>query len=128
MPRSFVMKSDVQNSWENILKPEVLRMHLLIASVYIAGFESLKSAIIGRPRDFFVNGFRKGEMIVDPKYAAAVVARHRSLTYASLDWLKEMGAIDSMDIAIFNELKNCRNKLAHELLSVASNGIPEGVP
>ena len=54
-----------------------------------------------------------------------MLARNKSPLYASLDWLKGMGAIDDADLATFERVKGCRNTLAHELLSLlASRGLP----
>ena len=55
-----------------------------------------------------------------------MLARNKSPIHASLDWLKEQGAIDDADLATFERVKRCRNTLAHELLSVlSSRGLPD---
>lgn len=114
----------MKQSWENFLDPEVTRGSLIAASIYIAGFEALKDSIVGRIRDFFWTGFDASGDKIDPKYQSNVLARNKSPVYASLDWLKEMKAIDDADLAAFDQVKTCRNKLAHDLLStLASNGL-----
>lgn len=120
------MDPRVKQSWEEFLNPEVTRHRLIAASTYVAGFESLKDSIVDRIRTFFWMGFdpESGEKI-DPKYQTDVLARNRSPVYASLDWLKEQGAINDTDIATFKRVKHCRNTLAHELLSVVTtSGLP----
>jgi len=120
-----VLDPDIKQSWENFLKPEVMRPRLIMASIYIAGFEALKDSIVGRIRDFYFAGFDESGDNIDTDYNAGVLARSRSPVYASLDWLKEQGAIDDRDVETFDRVKRSRNKLAHELLSVlGSEGLP----
>lgn len=119
------MDPKFQQSWENFLNPAILRNHLISASIYIASFEALKDAVIGRTRDFFWNGFDQAGDRIDPKYGHDVLSRNKSTVYASLDWLKEMGAISDADIESFNHVKECRNVLAHRLLAtLGSEGMP----
>jgi hypothetical protein len=101
------MNPEVQKSWEDSLNPDVMRSRLLSASVYITTFEMLQDFIVGRIRDCFTNGFDKRRGLLDPKYEADVLRRNRSPIYASLDWLKENGAIDEPDLATFQCLKVC---------------------
>ncbi len=119
------MNPNVRQSWENFLNPEVMRARLVMASVYITGFELLKDTIVYRIRDFFCCGFNENGDIIDPKYEADVLSRNRSPVYASLHWLKEMRAIDDTDMASFECVKVCRNHLAHQLLKIVST---EGMP
>ena len=112
------MDTKVQLTWEDFLDPNVVRPVLISASIFIAGFEALKDSIIGRIRDFFCHGFDASGHIVDPRYQSEVLSRSKSPVYASLDWLKEMNAIDDTDIEVFDRIKMCRNDLAHRLLSM----------
>ncbi len=119
------MNSNVRQSWEAFLNPDVVRPRLIGASIFIAVFESLKDAIVDRLRDFFWTGFDESGDKIDPKYQSDVLVRNRSPVYASLDWLKEMNAINDADILAFERVKTCRNALAHNLFSVlGSEGLP----
>jgi hypothetical protein len=119
------MDQNVKRSWENFLNPEITRGYLIAASTYIAGFEALKNSVIDRIRVFFWTGFDASGDKIDPKYESNVLSRSKSPVYASLDWLKEMKAVDDKDLAAFERVKNCRNRLAHDLLStLASTGLP----
>lgn len=119
------MDPKVRQSWEEFLNPEVTRPRLIAASIYIAGFEALKDSVVGRIRDFFWTGFDESGDKIDPKYQSDVLARNRSPSYASLEWLKEMHAIDDGDLAAFDRVKACRNTLAHKLFStLGSEGLP----
>jgi len=116
------MDSKGKQSWEEFLNPELTRPRLIAASIYIAGFESLKDSIVDRIRTFFWTGFdRETGDKIDPKYTSDVLARNKSPVYASLDWLKEQSAIDDADLVTFERVKRCRNTLAHKLLSVLSS-------
>ena len=123
------MDETVRNSWERFLDPDVLRSSLIMASVYIAAFETLKSSIVEQLRDFYVTGFDKsiqknGGWLIDPAYQTRVLARHRSPVYASLDWLKESHAIDDGDLAAFERAKACRNDVTHRINQMLSGGLP----
>lgn len=84
------MNSTVEQSWDEFLNPDVMRRHLISASVYIDAFEYVKDTIISRIRGFFWKGVDGNEEIIDPRYQSDVLSRNRSPSYASLDWLKEM--------------------------------------
>jgi hypothetical protein len=120
------MDPNVQRSWEEFLNPKGLRPRLIAASIYIAGFEVLKDVVVGRIRDFFWTGFDESGDKIDPKYSSDVLARNKSPVYASLDWLKAMDVISDADVHVFNRAKDCRNTLAHDLLStLGSQGLPD---
>lgn len=119
------MDPNVMRKWEEFLNPEVMRSRLIAASIYIAGFEALKDAIVGRTHDFFCMGFDESGDRIDPQYRSDVLARNTSPVYASLDWLTEMNAIDDADVRAFDSVKACRNTLAHNLFSMlSSQGLP----
>jgi hypothetical protein len=127
------MDETVRNSWENFLNPDILRPNLIIAALYIAAFELLKSTIVERIRDFYTTGFDKsiqkdGGWLVDPKYQSQVLSRNRSPVYASLEWLKESQAVDDQDIAAFERVKECRNDVTHRITQVLSGGLPTDLP
>lgn len=120
-------KEEAIDSWEEFLNPEILRPRLISAAIYIAGYESLKDAIVDRIRNFFLIDSDPTEQRFVLEYEASVLKRNRSPLYASLDWLKnEMGAIDDTDICAFERIKICRNLLAHQLLSfLGTSGLPQ---
>jgi hypothetical protein len=119
------MSTNVRKSWEDFLDPSVMRPRLISASLYIAAFESLKSAIIDRVRDFYWCGIDENGDKIDPKYRTVVLSRNRSPVYASLDWLRENGVIELVDVDTFERVKVCRNQLSHRLLSLLGT---EGLP
>ncbi len=111
------MDKKTHRIWDDLLNPDVLRPILIASSIYITGFEMLKDSIIGHTKDFFsfVHGFEKNGNAAYTKYQTDVLSRNKSILYASLDWLKDMTAIDENDVDIFNRIKDVRNELSHSL-------------
>lgn len=114
-----------ESEWRDFLNPDVTRSRLLVASVYIASFEFLKERIVSRIKNFLVFPHSDSE----ERYKDEVLSRNSSPVYASLDWLKENGAISESDIETFDRVKGCRNELAHGLSDIIStDGLPEELP
>ncbi len=106
--------------WERFLDPEVIQPSLFLATMFITTFEILKDSIVDRVREFYstecgVNGPTEG-----PSYLQEVASRNKSALYASLDWLREHGAVDAADLESFEHLKKTRNLLAHKLFAVVT--------
>ncbi|WP_240365700.1 hypothetical protein [Psychrobacter sp. KH172YL61] len=97
--------------------------NIITASIFSMGFEMLKNSIVEKIKGFFTNGFDENGMIVSAEYKEKVLVLNRSRLYASLTWLRDMGAIDDEDLEKFEYIKRCRNTLAHEMLTFASSGI-----
>ncbi|KRU21684.1 hypothetical protein ACPESL_11990 [Psychrobacter pocilloporae] len=117
------MDEKVKASWERVLHPRTLKKNIITASIFSMGFEMLKNSIVEKIKGFFTNGFDKNGMIVSAEYKEKVLVLNRSRLYASLTWLRDMGAIDDEDLEKFEYIKRCRNTLAHEMLAFASSGI-----
>ncbi len=116
------------DKWIKFLDPENLKGNLMFSSLYIAAFESFKDYIIDEVKFFFHNGFKDGQDIFDPKYETHVKSKDKSIIKASLIWLLEMEAIDKNDIVLFDDLRQYRNKLSHELMNLLFEGLPEEMP
>ena len=116
------MSDDIWKSWDRFLKPENLKANLIILSLFITSYEILKDSIITRIRDFYTNGFNEKGWIIDKEYQTKVESLNKSPLYASLEWLKNMKVIDDNDIEEFNEIKKCRNELAHEIVNFITKG------
>jgi hypothetical protein len=112
----------LDRDWEEFLTPEILRIRLISAALYLAAFEILKDNITGQIRSFFTFGSEEYGDPIDPKYEEDVLSRNRSRLYASLSWLVENAAIDQDDIGIFEQLKDCRNQIAHDMTKCVSTG------
>jgi hypothetical protein len=118
------MPTNAQDSWERFLTPEILRSNLINASIFIASFEILKTSIVERIRDFNTNGFNENRLIIDPSYERDILSKHKNPLSASLLWLKDNDVISAGDIALFDEIKKCRNIIAHEITRLLVEGLP----
>lgn len=107
-------KQAYQN-WAKFLEPESLKSNLIIASMYLAAFELLKSSVIERIRNFFTYEFNEHGGVVSEDYKDKVLSLDKSPLRASLLWLKEMSAICDADIELIDNIRKHRNELAHEL-------------
>lgn len=112
------------DQWIEFLTPEVLRNRLISASIYLAAFELLKDSIIDHPRSFFASNFDINGPTVGSRYQEEILTRNSSPLYGSLAWLRGLNAIDDNDLAVFEDLKNARNTIAHEMHQLASGGAP----
>lgn len=112
-----------EDSWARFLDPEVVRNELFTALLFITTFEIFKDSAVDRLRGFYSIGFDHSGPNVEPDYQDQVLRRNKSPLYASLDWLKEHGAIVQTDLDLFEDLKRIRNKLAHELFAVVTGQI-----
>ncbi len=116
-------EDDSIDKWLNFLEPENLKNSLIFSSLYIATFESFKDYIIEEVKFFYNTGFSGEEYTFSEEYKLNVISKDKSLTKATLIWLKENGAINDGDIESFNELRKCRNKLSHELMTLLFDGL-----
>lgn len=104
-----------------------LRPFLITASLYITAFELLKDSITKRIEDFFLVGTKCRNHDRQKEYDEEMRPykdKHKDKkdkkAYASLDWLVDMGAISETDINKYDDVRNFRNKIAHELLDLMS--------
>ncbi|MGR4972989.1 hypothetical protein ACIPQ1_09035 [Pseudomonas sp. LARHCG127] len=112
----------IEQQWENLLTPAVMQERLIAISLYITAFEMLKDSIVRRLKDFYCIDFTAGEIATSPEYDLKVLKLSKSPLYASLIWLKNIGAIDQDDIEDFERLKQLRNSLAHEMPEIVLVG------
>lgn len=113
------MNDNIWDSWKRFLKPENLKSNMIILSLFVTSYEILKDSIIGRIREFYTNGFNEKGWIINKEYYTEVInldKKKREL-HASIEWLRKREAIDEYDIVQFYEIKDCRNKLVHEIVN-----------
>jgi hypothetical protein len=115
--------SNIADQWERFLDPDVVKPSLFLATMFITTFEILKDSIVDDIRGFYSDGFDEHGSTVDPEYQLEVLSKNKSPLYASLQWLRESGAIDDEDLATFEKLKNTRNQLAHQLFAVVTGQV-----
>ena len=115
--------ANTDKSWEKFLNPETLKGNLIAISLFITAYEQFKSSVIEKPEAFFCNGFDPAGLQLDEAYQSEVLSKSKSKLYASLLWLKELGAIEQSDIDAFDSVRRHRNELAHEPLAfIATHG------
>ncbi len=117
------MMTSTADQWERFLDPDMVMPSLFTAAMFITAFEILKDSIVSDVREFYTNGFDESGPTVGDEYQIKVLSRNRSPLYASLQWLRENGAIGDEDLAIFEKLKLTRNQLAHELFAVVTGQV-----
>ncbi|MEI6277918.1 MAG: hypothetical protein WCQ16_00885 [Verrucomicrobiae bacterium] len=109
------MAADASASWEKFLNPDALKQNLIAGGLYLAAFELLKSSLVGRPRDFYWNGFRNGKDLISPDYQEKVLSLHKHTYTASALWWRQRGAIDDEDIERLTEIREHRDQVAHNM-------------
>jgi hypothetical protein len=109
--------NDTTESWLKFLHPETLRTNLILSGCFLAGYETLKTAIIDQVRSFYTHGLDKNSLRISSNYDDEVLAldpKKNSLR-ASTAWLVKSGAIDSADCEAIERINLHRNELAHDL-------------
>jgi hypothetical protein len=124
------MKDNQENidKWLKFLDSENLKGNLMFSSLFIASFEAFKDYVVEEVKFFFNSGFSDGEFTFSEDYNTKVKALDKSLLKATLLWLKDLDAIDDNDIQTYNELRQYRNKLSHELMTLLFEGLPKELP
>ncbi|MDX2035163.1 MAG: hypothetical protein SFX72_00830 [Isosphaeraceae bacterium] len=97
-----------------ILNSVVLKRNLISASLYLAAYEILNSAVLEETKSFY-NRFGEKSEITDSRYKEEVRSLDKDELTASWRWLKDHGAIDDRDLVSYHEIRAHRNVVAHEL-------------
>lgn len=122
-------KNENIEKWIKFLHPGNLKDNLMFSSLYIATFESFKDYVIDEVKFFFHVGFSDENDNFDPKYIESVKSKDKKyIDNASLLWLIEIEAISQEDFELYKELRQYRNKLSHELMTLLFEGLPEELP
>jgi hypothetical protein len=109
-------RDDALRSFAKMSSPVVLQQNLIVAGLYLVGYELLKGTVIDRLRGFYSGAGIDGAP--DERHAEKVVALcPKDLFRASCLWFLEQGAINDADVAEIEAIRDHRNALAHELPS-----------
>ncbi len=111
------MKNNFDN-FKNILNPNTLKSNLILSSLYITFFESLKDYIVDKVKEFYLTGFDSEGFIYSSEYDEKItskVTNKNKLLKVSLNWFADCGAVEADRIKEFDELVDYRNFLAHKL-------------
>lgn len=115
------MSSSDSSAYDALLDPKFLKTRLVHVSIYVLAFELLKSAVIERIKDFFIDGFDQHGVRISDRYSDSLAKTGKKhLTDQSLAWLKDMEAITDEDIQKFHEVRTYRNELVHNLPEMIS--------
>lgn len=109
--------NDTNESWRKLLTSRTLKSNLISISLFLTAFEMFKERVVGLPKTFFMDINKSDEYAINEQYKKDVLSKNNSRVYASLLWLKELGAIDQADIKNFDKIRKHRNELAHNPLS-----------
>jgi len=106
-----------QRDYEALFNPEELRTSLILVALYVLAYESFRDGVIAHVHMLYWCGIdESGHKYKEDEYRVAILSRNRSPFHASLDWFREMGAIDEADVASVARLQKTRNRLVHELM------------
>ncbi|MDP9179063.1 MAG: hypothetical protein M3O61_15405 [Gemmatimonadota bacterium] len=106
----------IERDYRSLLHPEELRSTLLYVSLYVLGYESFRAGVVDHVHMLYLRGFdERGWHFDEEKYEREILSRKRSAFWSSIDWFREMGALDDTDVASIHQLASTRNKLVHDL-------------
>jgi len=113
------MSDKAFHSWEKILNPAKLKSNLVLSSVFLTAYETLKNSIIDQPKSLYKIGFDGERDIIDPKYETEVIQLYkgkRNPFRASCIWWKNNNVLTNDIIDIIIKITDHRNLIAHETL------------
>ncbi len=100
-----------------ILDEYIIRKNLMIASLFLSGYELLKNCIIDDLKSFFITGFNEKEYKYDEKYLK-ICPNKKTLYQDSCNYLLVMQAITNEELIALENIRIYRNKVAHNLNSI----------
>ena len=112
--RANADETDVMQSWLKFLNPQALRSNLILASIYLAAWETFEHGIIRHLESFHFVGLDVNGSAYSDEYKQ-VLDRDKSQFRASMLWLKDMGVIDAADMGLADRGRQHRNDIAHNL-------------
>lgn len=116
------------DNWNNILNEDILKSNVNFAALFVLNFECLKDYIITQPKIFYSDfAIKDGELCCEEteEYKKQVRALEKNIENASLRWFMNAAAITQEDYDLYQELRERRNDITHELLKNLNNGFYE---
>lgn len=108
-----------QRDFEALFNPSELRTSLISVALFVLAWESFRARVIEHVHMLYWNGIdESGHKYDENEYRRAILTRHKSPFRASLDWYKEVGAINDEDMSAIARLSSSRNRLVHELMTL----------
>ncbi|HYT42526.1 MAG TPA: hypothetical protein VEP90_09275 [Methylomirabilota bacterium] len=102
-------------NYNKLLSPELTKSVLMAVAIYLITYELLKSSIIEEIKKFYFVGAGYENTARQRQYASEVLSLDKSPFVASCRWLHKMEAITKEDIQTILNLRELRNKVAHQL-------------
>ena len=97
----------------------------------MVGHELLEDTIIRPPLSFFADEWKDGRPVPSDEYKTEVLKldpkRKHDARRGSIEWLKQMSAIDDSDAVSIYEVTQVRNTFAHEMrnIVIGMNDMPD---
>ena len=116
------------DNWNNILNEDILKSNINFAALFVLNFECLKDYIITQPGDFYSDvAIKDGKLCCEEteEYKKEVRSLEKNIENASLCWFMNADAITEEDYNLYQELRERRNDITHELLKNLNNGFNE---
>lgn len=105
----------------------MLKEKLILISLFIAVYENFKSTIIENVKYFYWSGYENGKEqfeYYERDVLNKVKSKKNRQIKATLQWLKEAGAITEGDEENFIIITDMRNSLAHNMSTTLLEGLP----
>lgn len=116
------------DNWNNILNEDILKSNISFAALFVLHFECLKDYIITQPKTFYSDvEIKNGKLCCEEteEYKKEVRALEKNIENASLRWFIDADAITQEGYNLYQELRERRNDITHELLKNLNNGFGE---
>lgn len=110
------------------MNEDILKSNINFAALFVLNFECLKDYIITQPRDFYSDvAIKDGKLCCEEteEYKKEVRSLEKNIENASLRWFMNADAITEEDYNLYQELRERRNDITHELLKNLNNGFNE---
>ena len=114
-------KSKTYKSWEKFLDPEKLKTNLILGSIYLTAYETLKNSVIDHVKGIY-------QFSIPSTPDEKLKYKEKVLNYCPKDefhacclWFFREGAIHDDDINKIKNIRKHRNEIAHELPKFIAN-------
>ncbi|EDL61217.1 hypothetical protein [Gimesia maris] len=110
---------NINAGWFKLLNPALLKSNLINASLYLAAWELFCDSVIVQLKKNYQMGLDEKDARFLSKYESEVISLDpkgkKSPLHASLMWLCQNGAINSVEHDLANKILHHRNEITHEL-------------
>lgn len=117
------------DNWRNILDEEILKYNVSFAAMFVLNYECLKEYVIGQIREFYSENihFEDDKMVCEESlsYKREVRTLDKNIENASLKWFIKENVISHEEYEIYQEIRQRRNDITHELLKNLNEGFNE---